>query len=102
MAFGSVPEMADDSDPSDNEGWSRRKSRRAAEVNAAFRTRHGAIKINVSIVNSALQAASSSDARKAHGRVMLSSRHGRIGVNLVSLFVHRVFDRSIDSRLYVD
>ncbi|TFY54824.1 hypothetical protein EVJ58_g8632 [Rhodofomes roseus] len=97
-AFGSVP-VDETSDVSDKAGWNRRKARRP-EVNAAFRTRHGPIKVNVGIVNSGLQAATSSigGQRKTRGRVMLSSRHGRISVNLTEIQFGRSVDLDVSTR----
>ncbi|KAH9930215.1 uncharacterized protein B0H18DRAFT_993783 [Fomitopsis serialis] len=97
-AFGSVPGGGDDSDHSDTAKWRRRSSRKP-EVNAAFRTRHGPIKVNVGIANSALMTASSVDGqRKARGRVMLSSRHGRIHVNLTEIQLGRSADLDVSTR----
>ncbi|EPT02941.1 hypothetical protein FOMPIDRAFT_1022586 [Fomitopsis schrenkii] len=95
-AFGSVPE--DESDASNNADKCRRRSRRPAEVNASFRTRHGPIKVNVGVINSATHAASPSDGRKARGRVMLSSRHGRIGVNMTEIQAGRCADLDVSTR----
>ncbi|KZT67327.1 hypothetical protein DAEQUDRAFT_729180 [Daedalea quercina L-15889] len=95
-AFGSVPGQ-DSSSSSDSGGWSRRSSR-MPEVNAAFRTRHGPIKVNIGIINSALSAASTDGQRKACGRVMLSSRHGRINVHLIKIETGRCVDLDVSTR----
>lgn len=85
--FGSVPESDSDSDGSHKKSCSRKSK---PEVNAAFRTRHGAIKLVLAVVQSGSGAAKRGKDKKARGRIMLSSRHGRIDVDLVSGFFNSV------------
>lgn len=76
-AFGTVP--------GSNTGiswvWGRG---RTPEINAAFRTRHGAIKIDAAIVGDASRAQDTIS--RARGRVMASSRHGNVSINLVGVY----------------
>ncbi|KZT67336.1 hypothetical protein DAEQUDRAFT_729187 [Daedalea quercina L-15889] len=102
--FGSVPgeEDGNESDESDRRGWLRRRSLRRPEVNAAFRTRQGNIRVILSIVelDAAPQAsqASQQGERKVRGRVMLSSRQGRIEAKLTNIHLNRCVDLDVSTR----
>ncbi|TFY68844.1 hypothetical protein EVJ58_g767 [Rhodofomes roseus] len=101
--FGSMPDGEDgnESDDSDKWGWLRRHSTRQPDVNAAFRTRHGNMKVVFSIVESdaALQASTASQnaERKVRGRVMMSSRHGRIDARLTEIHPNRCVDLDVST-----
>ncbi|KAH9930280.1 uncharacterized protein B0H18DRAFT_994153 [Fomitopsis serialis] len=85
--FGSVPGDEDDgceSDESDKKGWLRRRGTRRPEV-------------ILGIVGSDA-AASQSAERKARGRVMLSSRHGRIEAKLTEIHPNRCVDLDVSTR----
>ncbi|KAF9818259.1 hypothetical protein IEO21_02887 [Rhodonia placenta] len=94
-AFGAVPNS--DSGPG-CEGKHRKQ--RQSEINAAFRTRHGNIKLELAVVDSSAQSAGTGKdkEKKAHGRVMVSSRHGRLDLNLVEVQPTRSVDLDVSTR----
>ncbi|CCM01362.1 uncharacterized protein FIBRA_03412 [Fibroporia radiculosa] len=94
-AFGSVSHGNDDS-PCDKNKDSCRD--RIAPVNAAFRTRHGMINLDLAIVNSGAASAISHEAKKTRGRVLLSSRHGRIDVNMYDIEHDCCVDLDVSTR----
>jgi len=70
---------------------------RTPEVNAAFRTRHAAINLELAVVGSTTFEMQG-PAHKMRARIMASSRHGKIMVNLFDLHDSRCVDLDISTR----
>ncbi|KAH9941993.1 hypothetical protein B0H21DRAFT_538944 [Amylocystis lapponica] len=71
---------------------------RAPIVNAAFRTRQSAITLEVAVVGSPVLTEPQGQTSKMRGRVMASSRHGNISVNLFELHHSRNVDLDVSTR----
>ncbi|KAL6309327.1 hypothetical protein BKA93DRAFT_759607 [Sparassis latifolia] len=91
-AFGSDSE----SDCSSSRGW----KARTPEVNAAFRTRHGQISVDVAVVGPNLYSATDAlgMVKNLRARVMFSSRHGNISVNLREVQPGHCVDLDVSTR----
>ncbi|KZT07243.1 uncharacterized protein LAESUDRAFT_651676 [Laetiporus sulphureus 93-53] len=85
-AFGTIPNV-DEKDPA-----------RRCEVNAALRSRNGAINIDLAIADSGTGRIVNGQETTVCGRVMLSSRHGRINVNLFEVQLGRAVDLDVSTR----
>ncbi|KAI0923491.1 hypothetical protein AcV5_009020 [Taiwanofungus camphoratus] len=81
-AFGIIPGLDD------------RSQGRTPEINAAFRTRDATISLDVGIAGRAGQG----QAGRAMGRVMLSSRHGAVNVDLFKIQEGYCVDLDISTR----
>ncbi|KAH9945750.1 hypothetical protein B0H21DRAFT_883742 [Amylocystis lapponica] len=68
---------------------------RTHELNAAFRTRHSTIKLNLAVVGSPVSSELHDKTNRMRGRIMASSRHGNISVNLSELHVSRSVDLDV-------
>ncbi|CCM01363.1 uncharacterized protein FIBRA_03413 [Fibroporia radiculosa] len=96
-AFGAVPGEQDDSASEDKRSWLKRRTR-MPEVNAAFRTRHGAIKLDLAIVGSGTTDGMQQKSKRTRGRVMVASRHGRINVDLYEIQSDHCVDLDVSTR----
>lgn len=86
-AFGSVPGI------DGSTGWCRGR-KEIPELHGAFRTRNAAISLDVGIAEPETEQAAQVGG-KVTGRIMASSLHGRVSVNLVSRFSRWTFGAGI-------
>ncbi|KAI0766643.1 hypothetical protein BD413DRAFT_480789 [Trametes elegans] len=78
-----------------NKGWG--KHSRPNDIHASFRTRHGAISLDMAVVADA-KSAVPPGAQKVPACVIVSSRHGRVNVNLFDIQPGRTIDLQIESQ----
>ncbi|KAI0364671.1 hypothetical protein BV20DRAFT_974149 [Pilatotrama ljubarskyi] len=68
-----------------------------ADINASFRTRHGAISLDMAVVADSGRSLPPGSA-KVPACVLVSTRHGRINVNLFEIQPNRSIDLQVESR----
>ncbi|KAI0630637.1 hypothetical protein C8Q77DRAFT_1063042 [Trametes polyzona] len=73
------------------------KEAQAAQVNACFRTRHGALNLDVAVVADPSRAAPLAEGQKIPACVVVESRHGRVNVNLSEVQPGRSIDLQVES-----
>ncbi|KAI0351354.1 hypothetical protein OH77DRAFT_1429903 [Trametes cingulata] len=78
-----------------NKAWG--KGTGPAEINASFGTRHGAINLDLAVVEDSGRPLSP-DLQKVPACVLVSTRHGRINVNLFEVQPGRSIDLQVESR----
>ncbi|OCH85889.1 hypothetical protein OBBRIDRAFT_784171 [Obba rivulosa] len=73
--------------------------RNPQQMNASFRTRHGSVTLDIAVVGTASGAlVPVHKADKVQARVMASSRHGRLNLNLFEIHPDRCVDLDISTR----
>ncbi|EMD39349.1 hypothetical protein CERSUDRAFT_112989 [Gelatoporia subvermispora B] len=72
--------------------------RKPQEINASFRTRHGAVTLDVAVVGTESGSPFISKDEKIPTRVMASSREGRVNVNLFEIHPGRCVDLDVTTR----